>query len=114
MPRAQPQLTSPLLPLLRRSLLLFSLIAAAGAVAPFLFISSDAPRYIKGNWVCFGLLVVSFFLTLFLWWRLGGSSEYDTGSIKIHDVEEAAENEARDVKEEKELEQQAQAGVVKV
>lgn len=107
----------PCFSLPRRSLLSTFLVyrlTAAGAVAPFLFISTDAPRYIKGNWVCFGLLVISFFLTLFLWWRLGGSSEYDIGSIKIHDVEEALEAEARDDKDAKEMEQQVQAGVVRV
>lgn len=88
-------------------------LSAAGIVAPFLFISTDAPRYLKGNWTCFALLALSFVLTLFLWWRLGGSSEYDTGSIKIHDVEEALESEARDAKDDKLMEEQAQVGVVR-
>lgn len=62
---------------------------SAGAVAPFLFISSDGPRYIKGNWTCFGLLGFAGAIVLFVWWRCGASSEYrPKGSVTLCEDEE--------------------------
>lgn len=48
----------------------------AGIVAPFLFPSRDGPNYAMGNWTCFALLAMSGVIVSFVWWRLGGSSEY--------------------------------------
>ena len=61
---------------------------SAGAVAPFLFDSKDSPRYVTGLSTVGGFLGLAFLLTIFLWWRLGSSSEYSTGHLKVTDVEE--------------------------
>ncbi|GJN89408.1 hypothetical protein Rhopal_002388-T1 [Rhodotorula paludigena] len=49
---------------------------SAGAVAPFLFPSSDSPTYLMGNWTCFALVGLAALVVCFLWFRLGSSSEY--------------------------------------
>lgn len=80
----------------------------AGAVAPFLFLSKQSPRYITGNWTCFGLLGLSCVLTLILWWRLGGSSEYRVKSVVGEELDDERSVAGAETKEDK------AAGVVRV
>ncbi|KAL6708204.1 hypothetical protein ACN47E_003388 [Coniothyrium glycines] len=47
-----------------------------GISAPFLFPSSDGPNYPMGNWTVFAMLCGTFFMTIYLGFRLGTSSEY--------------------------------------
>lgn len=47
-----------------------------GISAPFLFPRTDGPNYPMGNWTVFGMLCMTFFLTIYLGFRLGTSSEY--------------------------------------
>lgn len=48
----------------------------SGAVAPFLFAASTAPRYYPGLWTLFAMLAAACAITGVLWYKLGGSSEY--------------------------------------
>jgi len=48
----------------------------SGIVAPFLFPARDGPSYPMGNWTCFALLALSGLIVCFVWWRIGGSSDY--------------------------------------
>ncbi|GAA5849057.1 hypothetical protein JCM8547_006428 [Rhodosporidiobolus lusitaniae] len=62
---------------------------SSGAAAPFLFPSTDSPRYTMGCWVSFGLLMLGAVLVCALWFALGGSSEY-RGSSSILALPETA------------------------
>ncbi|WVF71801.1 hypothetical protein IAT40_006609 [Kwoniella sp. CBS 6097] len=57
----------------------------AGAVAPYLFRSKDAPHYYPGLWTLFAMLGASVLLTGFLWHTLGSSSEYRMTGQEDHD-----------------------------
>jgi len=52
----------------------------SGFTTPYLFPSSGGPLYLMGNWTLFALLMFSVGITLFLWYKLGSSSEYRTGT----------------------------------
>ncbi|GAA5836050.1 hypothetical protein JCM5353_003494 [Sporobolomyces roseus] len=72
---------------------------AAGAVAPFLFPSTDSPRYLMGNWTCFAMLGLAGLIVCFLWYMLGSSSEYKGSNSTIDVTEtEAVEEEEKDKK----------------
>lgn len=62
----------------------------SGAVAPFLFAASTAPRYYPGLWTLFAMLAAACAITGGLWYKLGGSSEY-RGQVEEPPVEEDAE-----------------------
>ncbi|KAH8702939.1 MFS transporter-like protein [Phaeosphaeriaceae sp. PMI808] len=47
-----------------------------GISAPFLFPSTNGPNYPMGNWTVFSMLCATFFMTIYLGYRLGTSSEY--------------------------------------
>ncbi|WVQ83899.1 hypothetical protein IAT38_006043 [Cryptococcus sp. DSM 104549] len=51
----------------------------AGAVAPYMFLSKYSPHYYPGLWTLFAMLACSVFITVFLWYKLGASSEYRGG-----------------------------------
>ncbi|GAA5984017.1 hypothetical protein JCM5350_004993 [Sporobolomyces pararoseus] len=72
----------------------------AGIVAPFLFPSKDSPRYLMGNWTSFGLLGFAAIIVVFLWFMLGGSSEYK-GSESLVDITEIDQRMAVDEEKEK-------------
>ncbi|KAK8858402.1 hypothetical protein IAR55_002629 [Kwoniella newhampshirensis] len=60
----------------------------AGAVAPYLFQAKDAPHYYPGLWTLFAMLGASVAITSFLWFRLGGSSEYRGSEFEEEGVNE--------------------------
>lgn len=70
----------------------------AGAVAPFLFPSKDSPRYIMGNWTSFALVGFAALIVCFLWYMLGGSSEYK-GSDSLIDITEVGGGQLDEEKE---------------
>lgn len=72
----------------------------AGIVAPYLFQARYAPNYFPGLWTLFAMLVVSAFMTCFLWWKIGSSSEYrGTGSVeRFEQFAEVQENNDGDEK----------------
>ncbi|TNY17115.1 phthalate transporter [Rhodotorula diobovata] len=79
---------------------------SAGAVAPFLFPSTDSPLYIMGNWTCFALLGLAALITCALWFLLGGSSEYKGSASFVGvagenglEVEDKLDEEASKIKE---------------
>ena len=53
-----------------------------------------------GLWTLFAMLVVSAFMTCFLWWKIGSSSEYrGTGSVeRFEEFAEVQENKDEDEK----------------
>ncbi|GAA5865042.1 hypothetical protein JCM3774_003948 [Rhodotorula dairenensis] len=71
----------------------------AGIVAPFLFPSKDSPRYLMGNWTSFALVGFAALIVCFLWYMLGGSSEYK-GSDSLVDITEV--NESATIEDDKE------------
>ncbi|WVQ99099.1 hypothetical protein IAU59_006231 [Kwoniella sp. CBS 9459] len=62
----------------------------AGAVAPYLFRSKDAPHYYPGLWTLFAMLGATVFIIMLLWYKLGSSSEYrmspSEGSEQVGEV----------------------------
>ncbi|KAM0746370.1 major facilitator superfamily transporter [Meredithblackwellia eburnea MCA 4105] len=66
----------------------------AGIVAPFLFPSKQSPHYYMGLWTCFAFCCVAIVNQLFLWYMLGGSSEYTSTLVNesaapVEDVKDA-------------------------
>lgn len=62
----------------------------SGAVAPFLFAANTAPRYFPGLITLFAFLAAAMAITAFLWYKLGGSSEY---RVTADEQPQAAEDE---------------------
>lgn len=56
---------------------------------------------IPGLWTLFAMLITSVFMTAFLWWKLGSSSEYrGTGSVeRFEEFAEVGEEKDNKVKE---------------
>lgn len=79
----------------------------SGAVAPFLFAASTAPRYYPGLWTLFAMLAAACAVTGCLWYKLGGSSEYRGQAIE---EEEDVQAEEADV----EKKTMGEAGVMEV
>ncbi|GAA6062885.1 hypothetical protein JCM10212_002107 [Sporobolomyces blumeae] len=80
----------------------------AGVVPPFLFPSSDSPRYIMGNWTCFALVVFAALIVVFLWFMLGSSSDYKD-SASIIALPEAGNDEKADGDEKVDAEEKKEA-----
>lgn len=73
---------------------IIALANCGGISAPFLFPSTDGPRYRMGNWTVFAFLAVSVGITVYLGWKLGTGSEYR--DIKQTAGEDLAEIERRE------------------
>ncbi|GAA5825283.1 hypothetical protein JCM11251_006919 [Rhodosporidiobolus azoricus] len=73
---------------------------SAGAVAPFLFPSTDGPYYLMGNWTCFALMALAGAITCVLWFFLGGSSEYKGSASFVGVAGEKDEEKGKEVDEE--------------
>lgn len=55
---------------------IIALANCGGISAPFLFPSTDGPRYQMGNWSVFAFLAVSVGISIYLGWKIGTGSEY--------------------------------------
>ncbi|KAM0746369.1 MFS transporter-like protein [Meredithblackwellia eburnea MCA 4105] len=73
---------------------------SAGIVAPFLFPSSNSPRYLMGLYTCLGFIILSIINQLFLWYMLGSSSEYKTSpNSGSNELDGASSTGGEDVKD---------------
>lgn len=91
---------------------IIALANCGGISAPFLFPSSDGPRYQMGNWTVFSFLAFSVLITIYLGWRLGTGSEYR--DIKQTAGEDAAEIERRESALDQEVRRVSSVGEQKV